>query len=115
MAHSKTTAIGAAIVLCAAIAGCGAGGRPHLDAAAKASLRSRLDAVGTAAKSHDRARALSALASFASQVESDAAAGELTATERNALETGIARTRARILATVPTPATATGSATGTTS
>ncbi|MGH2874994.1 MAG: hypothetical protein ACRDLV_01955 [Solirubrobacteraceae bacterium] len=109
--------IGAALALCATVAGCGATARHHLSTHAEARLRGQLSAVRTAAGSGDRKRALGALSSFATLVRDDAAAGELTAAERTALQTGIARTRARIVAMIPATgasATGTGSSTATT-
>lgn len=117
MSRRHIPPIGAAVALCATIAGCGATERPHLSAHAETRLHDQLGAVRTAAGSGDRKRALRALSSFATLVREDAAASELTAAERTALQTGITRTRARIVATIPragASATSTSSSTTTT-
>lgn len=116
MSRRHIPPIGAAVALCATVAGCGTAERHHLSAHAEAQLRSRLSAIRTAAGTGDRGRALRALSSFAALVRDDAATGELTAAEHAALQTGIARTRARIVATVPAAGastTSTGSSTAT--
>jgi hypothetical protein len=95
-----TACLGAAVAT-----GCGSAQTQGLSASRAAALRSELAAVTTDAGRGDRAGALAALTDASTAVSR--AGGQLTSAERTALQTGIARVRSRIMATVPPPATTT--------
>jgi len=87
-----------------ALAGCGgAASSPALGPGAAAQLHSELARVSTLANAGNRQGALGALATFAAEVNREKSAGHLSASTYDALQTGIARTRAEITAQVHPP------------
>jgi hypothetical protein len=95
----------------AALAGCGtAGSTPAVPTSAAAEMDTHLKAVQSSADRDDRAGASAELNAFAGDIARARSAGELSGSEYAALETGIARTRARIgveLAATPPASTTT--------
>lgn len=92
-------------LLGAAAPGCGGGSSPPVPSAdAAARLRAELSELHRAADGGDVAGATRALDAFAATVAQERAAGRLTAPRYAALETGIARARARIVLDVRAPA-----------
>ena len=88
--------------LSGALVGCGSGSPGGLSPSRANALRQQLAMVDNAAAQGNRTAALNALSTFAADVHRDA--GSLNAADRAALQTGIARVRARILGSLPVSA-----------
>jgi hypothetical protein len=101
-----TACLGAAVAT-----GCGSAQSSGLSRSTAGALRSQLAAVTADAGRGDRAGALAVLSDVSAQVSR--AGAQLSAPQRTALQTGIARVRSRIMATVPSPATTTSATTTT--
>jgi hypothetical protein len=88
-----------------ALSGCGSGRSAQVvSATAAAQMRGHLAELRTAAAAHDPAGAARQLDAFAADVGREQAAGRLRQNDYAALQTAIARTRARIAAEVVAPA-----------
>jgi hypothetical protein len=109
VARHQQAVAGGLVALAAALAGCGsAASTPTLPAAGVAEMDAHLKAVQSSANQRDRAGATTELDAFAGDVARARSAGSLTPGDYAALETGIARTRARIGVELPaTPAVST--------
>ncbi|MGI8801426.1 MAG: hypothetical protein ACR2KV_04535 [Solirubrobacteraceae bacterium] len=89
------------------LAGCGsAAPAPRLSTAAATSMRSDLSRLEAFAAAGDPTGATREIDAFAALVAREHAAGRLVGADYTALEAGVARTRARIVAEVAPPAAA---------
>jgi hypothetical protein len=104
------------LALIACLAGCGSSsGGATLSASAATSLQQQLATLRSDAARGDRSGALTSIATLTALVSQDAAAGQLTPTQRQALLTGLERLRSRLSSAgaaqvapkTTTPATAT--------
>jgi hypothetical protein len=95
----------AAVVAAVVLGGCGSGSGPQvISAGAAAQMRGHLAELRTSAAARDPAGATRQLDAFAADVGRAHAAGRLRPADYAALQTAIARTRARIAAEVIAPA-----------
>jgi hypothetical protein len=103
VARHRPAVATALVALAATLVACGSSQGPVLPSADRAQMDTHLAELQTSAGQHDVAGATRQLDAFAGDVARAKSAGRLTATAYAALETGIARSRARIGVDVVAP------------